>query len=179
VHAAYIITRGGIPVIISALVEDCMSLTVANLPVVASASIKHFSGSSHDADPDGDGQRWSTWIFRTRTQPLDTVSITGQMSTGFRPRGGGGGRDVAVNTTMTMSEVTDTTIDLTKKGAIPVGSEEQLFGTSGVEKKTDDRNDPATAVRREDRGVVRIDLLPYPREPPPSPLLPTPATGEP
>ncbi|KAH9955898.1 hypothetical protein BC827DRAFT_1085255, partial [Russula dissimulans] len=39
VHAAYIITRGGIPVIISALVEDCMSLTVANLPVVATASI--------------------------------------------------------------------------------------------------------------------------------------------
>ncbi|KAF8262793.1 hypothetical protein EI94DRAFT_1600472, partial [Lactarius quietus] len=38
VHAAYIISRGGIPVIISALVEDCMSLTVANLPNVATAS---------------------------------------------------------------------------------------------------------------------------------------------
>jgi len=36
VHAAYIITRGGIPVIISALVEDCMSLTVANFPGASS-----------------------------------------------------------------------------------------------------------------------------------------------
>jgi len=178
VHAAYIITRGGIPVIISALVEDCMSLTVANVPVVASALMMHFTGGSRDGDPDGDGQRWSSWKFRSRTQPLDTVSITGQVTSGFRSRGGGGGRDVAVNTTTTGSEVTDTTIDLTKKSVIPpyaVDSEEQLFGTSGAEKKAEDGSDlesaVATAVRREERGVVRIDAFPYPREPP--------ATGEP
>ena len=112
------------------------------------------------------------------------------MTSNFRPRGGGGGaggRAVAVNTTgTTTSDGTDMTIDITKKGAIPayeVGSEEQLFGTSGAEKKTEgemalDRNDQATtvatAVRREDRGVVRIDVLPYRHEPPPSPT-----TGEP
>ena len=92
-----------------------------------------------------------------------------------------------MNTTgTTNSDGTDTTIDITKKGAIPayeVGSEEQLFVASGAEKKTEgemalDRNDQATtvatAVRREDRGVVRIDVLPYRHEPPPSP-----ATGEP
>jgi hypothetical protein len=173
VHASYIITRGGIPVIISALVEDCMSLTVANFPVVVSATIRRFSGapSSHDLDDD------VTWKFRTPTQ-ADSATVTGQLSTGFRPRG-------AVNTTTT-SEVTNTTIDLTKKSGIPafeVGSEERLFGASGTEKKTEgelvmDGNNPtavATAVRREDRGVVRIDVLPYPRETPPSP---TPATGD-
>jgi hypothetical protein len=81
---------------------------------------------------------------------------------------------------------TDTTIDLTKKSAIPaleIGSDEQLFGASDAEKKTDEKvkdqeTAAAPAVRREDRSVVRIDYLPYPREPP-SPLPPTPATSEP
>ncbi|KAJ8096297.1 hypothetical protein PM082_011452 [Marasmius tenuissimus] len=40
VHAAYILTTGGIPVIISALVEDCASLTVANVPVVIAALLR-------------------------------------------------------------------------------------------------------------------------------------------
>ena len=81
---------------------------------------------------------------------------------------------------------TDTTIDLTRKSSIPVfeiGPDEQLFGASGAEKTEGEKvNDQeaaaATAVRREDRSVVRIDVLPYPREPPSS-LPPTPATGEP
>jgi hypothetical protein len=186
VHASYIITRGGIPVIISALVEDCMSLTVANLPVVVTAGIIHFSGaSSRDNDPDGDGQRWSSWKFHTRTQHLSTATNTTQLTSNFRPRGGGGGRAVAVNTTATTnSDGTDTTIDVMKKGAIPayeVGSEEQLFGAPGAEKTegevamagNDQATTVATAVRREDRGVVRIDALPYRLEPP------SPATGEP
>jgi hypothetical protein len=108
----------------------------------------------------------------------------------FRSKGGdagaGGGRITTDNTgTMT---TTDTTIDLTKKSAIlpafETGSDEQLFGASAAEKKAegekvnDQETAAATAVRREDRSVVRIDVLPYPREPP-SPLPPTPATGEP
>jgi hypothetical protein len=114
--------------------------------------------------------------------------MTAQLTSFFRSKGGGagagGGRIVDNTGTMT---TTDTTIDLTKKSAIPVleiGSDEQLFGTSGAEKKTEGENVndqetvAATAVRREDRSVVRIDVLPYPREPP-SPLPPTPATGEP
>jgi hypothetical protein len=80
---------------------------------------------------------------------------------------------LAVTTRTTASEITETTIDLTQKSVIPVGSEEQLFATSGAEKKTEDGNDPATAVRHEDGGVVRIDAFPYPREPP------LPVTGEP
>ncbi|EIM90595.1 uncharacterized protein STEHIDRAFT_165171 [Stereum hirsutum FP-91666 SS1] len=40
VHAAYIITDGGIKVVIAALVEDCMSLSVANVPVVATAILR-------------------------------------------------------------------------------------------------------------------------------------------
>lgn len=193
VHAAYIITRGGIPVIISALVEDCMSLTVANLPVVATASIRHFSiAAAREPDPDGDGQRWSSWKFRSPTQPAGTtITITTQLSTNYRSKGGGagaGGGGIAAN--MGTTTTTDTTIDLTKKSAIPaleIGSDEQLFGASGAEKKTEGEkvNDQGTtiaaptAVLHEDRSVVRIiDYLPYPREPP-SPLPPTPATGEP
>jgi hypothetical protein len=189
VHAAYILTVGGIPVIISALVEDCMSLTVANLPVVATASMKHFSTTAaREPDPDGDGQRWSSWKFRSPTQPAGTASMTTQLTSNFRSKGGGaraGGGRIADNTG-TMS-TTDTTIDLTQKSVIPafeIGSDEQLFGASGAEKKTegeklnDQETAAATAVRREDRSVVRIDVLPYPREPPSS-LPPTPATGEP
>ncbi|KAK1217116.1 hypothetical protein PQX77_020233 [Marasmius sp. AFHP31] len=40
VHAAYILTTGGIPVIISALVEDSVSLMVANLVVVVTALLR-------------------------------------------------------------------------------------------------------------------------------------------
>jgi hypothetical protein len=190
VHAAYIITRGGIPVIISALVEDCMSLTVANLPVVATASMRHLSTTAaHEPDPDGDGQRWSSWKFRSPTQPTGTASMAAQLAANFRSKGGGAGAGVGgmANNTGTTT-TTDTTIDLTKKSVIPaleIGSDEQLFGASGAEKKTEGEkvNDQeaaaaAAAVRREDRSVVRIDVLPYPREPP-SPLPPTPATGEP
>ena len=68
VHAAYIISRRGIPVIISALVEDGMSLTVTNLPVVATASFLRLLGDLLN----GEGQRWSTWKFKARTMPLST-----------------------------------------------------------------------------------------------------------
>ncbi|KAJ6616997.1 hypothetical protein B0H10DRAFT_1347022 [Mycena sp. CBHHK59/15] len=37
VHAAFILRNGGIKVVISALVEDCLSLIVANIPVVITA----------------------------------------------------------------------------------------------------------------------------------------------
>jgi len=188
VHAAYIITRGGIPVIISALVEDCMSLTVANLPVVATASIRHFSTTAaREPDPDGDGQRWSSWKFRSPTQPAGSGSMSAQLTANYRSKGGGAGAGIGRADHTGTTTTTDTTIDLTKKSAIPTfktGSDEQLFGASGAEKRTegekvnDHETAAATAVRREDRSVVRIDLLPYPREPP-FPLPPTPATGEP
>lgn len=187
VHAVLIITRGGIPVIISAFVEDCMSLTVANLPVVVTSSIRHFyTTGARGPDPDGDGQRWSSWKFRSPSQLAGTANMTAQLTSNFRPNGSGGagGGNIAANTG-TMS-TTDITIDLTNKSTIPaleIGSDDQLFGASGAEKKTegertsDQETAAATTVRREDRGVVRIDYLPYPREP--SPLPPTPASGEP
>ncbi|TFK73728.1 hypothetical protein BDN72DRAFT_893690 [Pluteus cervinus] len=40
VHAAYILTLGGSKVVIAALVEDCISLIVCNIPVVITASIR-------------------------------------------------------------------------------------------------------------------------------------------
>ncbi|KAJ7068906.1 hypothetical protein B0H15DRAFT_793969 [Mycena belliarum] len=39
VHASFILRNGGIKVLITALVEDCMSLVVANLPVVVTALV--------------------------------------------------------------------------------------------------------------------------------------------
>ncbi|KAJ7186981.1 hypothetical protein C8R46DRAFT_282393 [Mycena filopes] len=39
VHAAFILRNGGIKVVISALVEDCLSLIVANLPVLVTTMI--------------------------------------------------------------------------------------------------------------------------------------------
>ncbi|KAF9077176.1 hypothetical protein BDP27DRAFT_1254160 [Rhodocollybia butyracea] len=40
VHATFILTTGGIKVIISALVEDCISLIVCNLPVVVTSLLR-------------------------------------------------------------------------------------------------------------------------------------------
>ncbi|THH14223.1 hypothetical protein EW146_g6084 [Bondarzewia mesenterica] len=72
VHAAYIIADGGIKVIISALVEDCMSLTVANVPVVATALVRHLGLHSHSddhtsyTDESPDGPRFSSFRFKSR-----------------------------------------------------------------------------------------------------------------
>ncbi|KAI0246060.1 hypothetical protein BJV78DRAFT_199416 [Lactifluus subvellereus] len=154
VHAAYIITEGGIPVVISALVEDCMSLTVANVPVVATASFRRISSS---ADDDADGQRWSSFKFRTRT--TRPPGVTTRWSTGFGLSRGG----VIVGN---VTEVTDTTLELSKNSEPPysagsLGPDEMFAGA-----KTGGKPDGSVGdVRREDRGVVRIDALPYPRHP--------------
>ncbi|KIK62548.1 hypothetical protein GYMLUDRAFT_72764 [Collybiopsis luxurians FD-317 M1] len=49
VHAAFILTTGGIKVIVSALVEDNISLIVANVPVVVTAMMRN--GSEQDKVP--------------------------------------------------------------------------------------------------------------------------------
>lgn len=165
VHASYIITTGGIPVVISALVEDCMSLTVANLPVVATASIRRISGAStRDANPDRDGQRWSSFKFRTRTQqPGGTTHLT----TGFGgiSRGGTGVRDP------TETDVSGTTTFEPSKSTIPVISEDFFAATpTKVELDGDaEKGQSFDPQMRQGDGasVVRIDVLPYPRELPP------------
>ncbi|KAI0288944.1 hypothetical protein BC826DRAFT_1188097 [Russula brevipes] len=166
VHAAYIITRGGIPVIISALVEDCMSLTVANLPVVATASFRRLSGVSRHEHPDGDGQRWSSFKFRTRTQPPGATTAT-HWTTGF----GAGAGGVSVHNTTT--EFTGTSVEMTKNTipAFAVGPDGLFSGTmtKGDFDGDAEKGQVLEQVRPEDGGVVRIDVLPYPREPPPPP----------
>jgi hypothetical protein len=165
VHAAYIITEGGIPVVISALVEDCMSLTVANVPVVATASLRHVSSTnSPHVDDDGDGQRWSL-KFRTRTTRLP--GSTTHWSTGFGLSKGG----MAVGKN---AELTDTTLSSSKNTKPPYSSgslrpDEMFAGTKtgGLDEDTEKSQvyEPVDEARREDRGVVRIDVLPYPRQP--------------
>ncbi|KAH8986264.1 hypothetical protein EDB86DRAFT_2955924 [Lactarius hatsudake] len=58
-HAAYIIGRGGIPVVISSLVEDCISLTVANLPV---ASAGPRPSSRHARCPPSTDPQAPAWV---------------------------------------------------------------------------------------------------------------------
>jgi hypothetical protein len=165
VHAAYIITRGGIPVIISALVEDCMSLTVANLPVVATASLLRLTGaSSRDANPDGDGQRWSSFKFRSPSRVPGATNGSMNWTTGFAGRSG------AVIGDTGNTELTGTTLEPVK-GTIPVGSEDNIFASTS--KKTEKDAEKGTVLDQQvhrvggDGGVVRIDVFPYPREPPP------------
>ena len=161
VHAAYIITTGGIPVVIAALVEDCMSLTVANLPVVATASLLRISGvSSRDED---DGQRWSSFKFRTRTQQ---PGATTHLTSGF----GGISRGVGLHMP-TDTEVSGTTTFEPTKSTIPVVSED-LFAATPTKLEMDgdaEKGQSFDPQMRQGDGtdVVRIDMLPYPSEPPP------------
>ena len=164
VHAAYIITTGGIPVIISALVEDCMSLTVANVPVVATVLIIRIYGAN--PRDDNDGQRWSSFKFRTRTQMSGT---TPHWTSGIVTSGRGAG--VNENSTHTgVTEFTGTTLDQ-MKSTVPtfsVGSEEVFPGIKPKEEVSGVENEQEfEQVGREERGVVRIDMLPFPLEPPP------------
>jgi hypothetical protein len=74
VHAVYILTDGTASVLLSAVVEDCMSLTVANVPVVATAALRRLTSSSGPASEDDDdesdaareGTHWTSFRFRSR-----------------------------------------------------------------------------------------------------------------
>lgn len=66
VHAAYIIKGGGTKEILAALVEDCMSLSVAGLPVVGLALMSKGAAGSN-VTPRGGGRRAVT-ITTTGTQ---------------------------------------------------------------------------------------------------------------
>ncbi|KAI9431124.1 hypothetical protein H4582DRAFT_2204298 [Lactarius indigo] len=168
VHASYIISRGGIPVVISALVEDCISLTVANLPVVAAAWIRRLSGDRSNGD--GEGQRWSSFKFKTRTMP---PSSAGGAGTALFTTAAGA--SVGANAG-TETELTSTSLEQSK-GTMSIGIGGYSLGTVGADElfanngtKSVDGAAEKDDVRREDNGgVVRIDVLPYPREQPPRP----------
>ncbi|KAJ8096296.1 hypothetical protein PM082_011451 [Marasmius tenuissimus] len=76
VHAAYILTTGGIRVIISALVEDCVSLMVANVPVVVTALLR---AAGDDAKPAPTGSIISTAIqFAARKLKINRSNSSGE-----------------------------------------------------------------------------------------------------
>ncbi|KAI0247711.1 hypothetical protein BJV78DRAFT_1157041 [Lactifluus subvellereus] len=158
VHAAFIISEGGFPELISALVEDCMSLTVpaflssrrpysaASLAPIREmrmtttmASAGHYHSSS--------ARRQHARLALPRAGPPASGSAGAGVSSG--------------NTTESA------TLDATMKTlpAYPVdalGPDEMSAGA-----KTDKELDE-NAKKGMDGGVVRIDVLPYPRQPPPS-----------
>lgn len=172
VHAALIISRGGIPVVISALVEDCMSLTVANLPVVATASILRLSSSSSSGD--GDGQRWSSVRFKTRTMPVSTTG-GGSMffASGFGAVSRGGGARTGVDAG-TATELTGTSSERSK-GAVSLGIGAYSQGSVGPDDlfangaKSIDGAEKGDGRPEEKGGVVRIEALPFKSEQPPNP----------
>ena len=168
VHAAYIISRGGIPVIISALVEDCMSLTVANLPVVATASFRRLKSNSSNGD--GDGQRWSTWKFKSRTIPPSTGGGGGTtyFTSGFgavshSATGARVGADAGTTT-----ELTGTALEQSK-GSVSIGMGAYSLGSVDPEELFANGTKSVDGGPREDKGVVRIDVLPFSRDQPPKP----------
>jgi hypothetical protein len=174
VHAALIISRGGIPVVISALVEDCMSLTVANLPVVATASFRRIDSSNNGGDGDGDGQRWSTWKFKTRTLPSGSTTAGGGGGTG----GGTSYFSTALGTSRltaadlgTATELTGTALERSK-GSVSIGMGAYSVGSVGPDDELFAKSVEGPGVRNEEKGgVVRIDVLPYNTrdQPPPKP----------
>lgn len=122
-HAYYIITDGEIPVVISALVEDCMSLTVANLPVTATALLRMFGvyGESDRDDSYADGStggprfKHTSFGFKTRFTSVFGVS-TGRHrghGTTFGATTGYGGQ-----TTIGTDETEPTTATPFKVGAL-------------------------------------------------------------
>ncbi|KAH9953435.1 hypothetical protein BGW80DRAFT_1259330 [Lactifluus volemus] len=163
VHSFFILTSGGVHEAISALVENCMSLTVANVPVVATALFRPFWG--YQTEDDDDGKRWtgSALRFHSRPGPRVTTTTTGtQWSIGFISRFGRGDASDSNAT-----ELTDTTLDSTKqaKPVYTIGTldPEEMFVT-GKTTEQDDKN----AATNEGGGVVHIDVLPYPGQPPSS-----------
>ncbi|KAI0053205.1 hypothetical protein FA95DRAFT_1552700 [Auriscalpium vulgare] len=107
VHAAYILTSGGKNVLISALVEDCISLTVANVPVVGSLLLRKVARHREtvpdtDSDvPDVGATSWSS--FRRLT---GRWALSAPTSLRFAAMHGSG----AVRTDMmTSTQVTRTT----------------------------------------------------------------------
>ena len=108
--------------LISALVEDCMSLTVANVPVVATALIGVFGSRRSTTPPttvDNEGQQFSSFRFKSRLTNVIRGGITvtrGVIST----------QPVAVSQAVEVSKHvetagTNTTSDfeLTSKGSFP------------------------------------------------------------
>ena len=139
------------------------AISVANVPVVATASFRRMTGASpQGADGDGDGQRWSSFKFHTPT--TRTPGPTTRWSTGFGLSRGG---VILSNTT----GATDTTLELSKNTEPPYSASslgpDEMFAhaTTGEKLDGNSEKDPVGDVRREDRGVVRIDVLPYPRPP--------------
>ncbi|KAI0058788.1 hypothetical protein BV25DRAFT_1829790 [Artomyces pyxidatus] len=171
VHAAYIITSGGKNVLISALVEDCMSLTVANVPVVATALLRSMaarqSGPSAYADETDGGPRWSSFRFKTR--------LTGQwgLSTAARSQA------PATTTNAKETYASSTELETTTAGSVPtqkagahyisVGSlrgESQWEPEAGAPRKVGvgENYISVGSVRHDvEDGVVRIGNLPVVR----------------
>jgi hypothetical protein len=160
VHSIFILTSGGVHEAISALVENCMSLTVANVPVVATALFRPLWGYS--IEDDDDGKRWTRSALKFRSRPGLSASTTGTQWSSFIPRFTRGDASDSNAT-----ELTDTTLDSTKQ-AKPVYTvrtldRKEMFIT-GKTAEQDDKN----AATTEDGGVVHIDVLPYPDQPPSS-----------
>ncbi|KAF7365536.1 hypothetical protein MVEN_00426800 [Mycena venus] len=92
VHAAFILRNGGIKVLISAVVEDCLSLIVANIPVVVTAFV------SIAGDTDDDGSNWSASLRFNKWLSVLTHSTRTKSSLSTQEDGGTGTTAVILGT---------------------------------------------------------------------------------
>ncbi|EPT05663.1 hypothetical protein FOMPIDRAFT_1044980 [Fomitopsis schrenkii] len=111
VHAALILTDGGIKVVIAAIVEDTFSLIVCNLPVVVTAIMR----KAGQPDEDTDHATQSTFGWRVATRTGKTFATT----TGTVDSGTAMGlttvnlRDLTTHTATVLSNPTLTQIEQT------------------------------------------------------------------
>ncbi|KAH8976605.1 hypothetical protein EDB86DRAFT_3251409 [Lactarius hatsudake] len=129
------------------------------------------SGDSSNAD--GEGQRWSSFKFKTRTMPPSSGAGTAFFTTGFGAVSRSAGASVGANAG-TETELTGTSLEQSKGtvsgiGAYSLGAvgPDELFANGT--KSVDGAAETAEGRREDKGGVVRIDMLPYPHEQPPRP----------
>ncbi|KAJ7708700.1 hypothetical protein B0H17DRAFT_362893 [Mycena rosella] len=75
VHSAMILTGGGPKVLVAAVVEDCISLIVCNIPIVVSASLRTCQSDPHRSPTSSSLLRFATYA-RTDNRTADNIAST-------------------------------------------------------------------------------------------------------
>ncbi|KAJ7460696.1 hypothetical protein FB451DRAFT_1563157 [Mycena latifolia] len=74
VHVAMILTGGGPKVLVAAVVEDCISLIVCNIPIVVTASLRMCQSDTHRSPASSSFLRFATYV-RTDGRGTDNINI--------------------------------------------------------------------------------------------------------
>ncbi|KAI0795313.1 hypothetical protein BC629DRAFT_317694 [Irpex lacteus] len=126
VHAAFILTGGGVRVVVAAIIEDTFSLIVCNVPVVVTFLLRHVFvfGEVEARCVAGDDNPMSTFVCRKdATSGITTVGFGRSGVTVSRTVETDTVRDVTMINLWEMSTSTsEVSKDVERKGIVPVGS---------------------------------------------------------